>query len=591
MTAFEQYINISKKRQRYEENKEVINKLKSKLLDDFDITPAELIKKSIDKVKLEQEAILKELNVTDLKEILEKEKKALSKVEFKSMKKNRYTAMKDSFSKYEETMNRKEVEESKKKELEEAKMDARDIIIKTKKAIRKLENRIDKIDAEETKFLVKELEEALNGNDTIEIKDKINKLKEKDAELVEKFNGNQAEIDEEDIIDYEDEIIEVEEENNDDGKTEVLTSDMKPNRDDDKTDVLTSDMRPKTAEVIDFEAVRNELFKDACIEFDGIYKLYYNGRRDVYEFDIDEKILQNNIDAEGAYDFRIINKLKEFDEKYHTKLYERYMKNKLPVQYNFDEAKKNKVKKSSLKKLEEITERQAECGEFKTTTVKKTKKSKFGVIAATIGVAALTLIGAMGFGKKNVRPPLDPDKIVVDTVDDAGVSDAYEEAVEATETPMINESFYDIELVSEKVMEDVQKENENKVEEKVDNTETVEGTTDNVIETKIGDMITFEDTVSLYYASTDIDPNGNTSYLESDNYQIGLVSIVYEGEVVELIDSSEVSVKDTIEECKEKYGDDIKVFDNLDLVDDNGDTITKKVGWVEDVELGKVLTK
>lgn len=104
-------------------------------------------------------------------------------------------------------------------------------------------------------------------------------------------------------------------------------------------------------------------------------------------------------------------------------------------------------------------------------------------------------------------------------------------------------------------------------------------------------MITFDDTVSLYYASTDINPNGNTSYLESDNYKIGLVSIVYEGQVVEYVDSSDVSVKDLIEECKEKYGDSIQVFDNLDLVDDNGDIITKQVGWVEDEELGKVLRK
>ena len=158
MTTFEKYINISKKRREYEENIEVIEKLKSKILDEYDITPIELIKASIDEVQKQQNSILKELGVGSLKEMLEKEKAAASNVEFKNMRKNIYSSMKNNFSKYEAIKKKKELEEAKKQELEETKMDARDIISKTKNAIRKLENRIDKQDAEETKFLVKELD-------------------------------------------------------------------------------------------------------------------------------------------------------------------------------------------------------------------------------------------------------------------------------------------------------------------------------------------------------------------------------------------------------------------------------------------------
>ena len=212
-------------------------------------------------------------------------------------------------------------------------------------------------------------------------------------------------------------------------------------------------------------------------------------------------------------------------------------------------------------------------------------------MAAAISVAALTLIGGIGLNKGKQRvTDASISHNVVDTVDNAGASDAYEETIEVSETPMINDSFYDIELVSEKVMEDVQKENKLKIEVE-ENAEKEINIKTEVNEIKIGDVITLNDTVDLYTASTDSNPNGNTSYLESNSYKIDLVSIVDEGNVVELLDNNGASINEIIEECKIKYGDDIEVFENLDLLDNNGNTITRYVGWVEDEELGKVLVK
>ena len=592
MTTFEKYINIKNKRQRYEDNIDVINKLKNQLLDDYDITSPELIKESIDQVKLEQETILNELKVNNLSEMIELEKDAYSKVDFKNMKKNLYRSMSNELSAYEVNKKKKEERQKRIQELETIKSEVTELIDVTKKVIKQFGNKIDEKDIFDIKLSIKELEEVVETDNIDEIKVTMKKLKDIDYELASRFYDGfniKNDTEEEDIIEYEDEVIEVEDNVNDD-KTEVLTSDMRPNRNDDKTDVLTSDMKYKNAEIIDFEAVRKELFKDAHIVFDGTYKLYYNKDRDFYEFNVDTEILQNNISSLAAYDFRIMNKLKEFDDKNHTKLYDRYMENKLPVHYDLEAAKMNKIRKSSLNKLVEITGRQIKCGESRNTTVVKTKKSSFRVAAAAIGVAAMTLIGSfIGFGmKKSNNYDNATAKQTISTVqemDDAGASDASYDSIEITEDAMINTSFDEIELVSENVMEDVQNENNSKSEEVVD---VIEEETN---ELKIGDVITLNDNIDLYTASTDSNPNGNTSYLESNSYKVGLVSIVDEGEVVKLLDGNDTSINEVIEECISKYGDDIEVFENLDLLDKNGGVITEHVGWVENEELGKVLVK
>ena len=592
MTTFEKYINIKNKRQRYEDNIDVINKLKNQLLDDYDITSPELIKESIDQVKLEQETILNELKVNNLSEMIELEKDAYSKVDFKNMKKNLYRSMSNELSAYEVNKKKKEERQKKIQELETIRDEVTELIDVSKKVIKQFGNKIDEKDIFDIKLSIKELEEVVETDNIDEIKVIMKKLKDIDYELASRFyDGFNIKNDtEEDIIEYEDEVIEVEDNVNDD-KTDVLTSDMKPNRDDDKTDVLTSDMKYKNAEIIDFEAVRKELFKDAHIVFDGTYKLYYNKDRDFYEFNVDTEILQNNISSLAAYDFRIMNKLKEFDDKNHTKLYDRYMEYKLPVHYDLEAAKMNKIRKSSLNKLVEITGRQIKCGEFRNTTVAKTRKSSFRVAAAAIGVAAMTLIGSfIGFGmKKSNNYDNATAKQTISTIqemDDAGASDASYESIEITEDAMINTSFDEIELVSENVMEDVQNKNNSKSEEEV--VDVIEEETN---ELKIGDVITLNDNIDLYTASTDSNPNGNTSYLESNSYKVGLVSIVDDGEVVKLLDGNDTSINEVIEECISKYGDDIEVFENLDLLDKNGGVITEHVGWVENEELGKVLVK
>ena len=582
MNTYEKYIGISRKRKEYEENIAVIEKLKSKILDDYDITPIELIKESIDEVQRQQKSILEELGASSLKEILEMEKNAASNVEFKNMRKNLYSSMKNSFSKYESNQKKKELEEAKKKELEETKMDARDIISKTKKAIRKLENRIDKQDAEETKLLVRELEEYLEGNNTLEIKERINRLEEKDIELAgkfsNKFNVKQDEFDEDNIIEYEDEVIEVaEEEVGNDDKTDVLTSDMKPNRDDVKTDVLTSDKTKK------------DIYKDAFIEFDGSYNIYYNEGNNSYIYELDKSILKHNIEINGIYDFNIIHMLKTFDKENNTKLYDRYMQHKIPVHYDYALANKYGSNKGILKRLKNITDREKQDREFNNVSTRNTKKKSFKVAAAATLLAAMTLVGGMfGLGKNKTSNTGVQTDYTVTSVDTAGVNDAYEDEYVDITTEATTEATTEVIIeAKEETIEDT-----TPVVEEV----SVENTLDNaeeVTEVRVGDILEINNT-NLYYASTETAPVGNTSYLESNKGKVGLISVVYEGEVVDFIDNPDVTLEEVEREYYDKYGDDVRVFVNFDLVDDNGDQLTQYLGWTpsdEIVERGKVLTK
>ena len=285
------------------------------------------------------------------------------------------------------------------------------------------------------------------------------------------------------------------------------------------------------------------------------------------------------------YDYNVQKMLEHFDHWNGTKLYERYMKNKINVEYDFVKCKENKVKRSIIKKLKVVTDRQKELKGFIDSEIKEPKKNRFKLVAATIGIAAMTFIGSViGFGMKKSSSYDTTAKQSISTVnevDDAGVTDAMDEYYEVkdttestTEAITCEVEVNDIESVSEEAVETPVE------EEKLD-----------IVETKIGDIVQFSDDIDLYYASTDADPRGNTSYLESNNYKVGLISIVKDGDVLDLIDNSDCSLEQIKEDAIKEYGNDVIVSVNYDLVDNNGDTITQYLGWSDGEEIGKVLVK
>ena len=396
-------------------------------------------------------------------------------------------------------------------------------------------------------------------------------------------------------------------------KTEVLTSSKKVQTNDDITEVLTSDMKKEEdnkiidyedeiIEVNDFiddnkdktevlkkpeEEVKEKFdYKSIKIVFDGTYKIYRNkdGVLDcIYEYNLDEDTLKRNYEINGTYDFNIITMLKQFDSENDTKLYDRYMSNKIPVHYDLLRAKRDyNTSKTNMNRLTTIIGREQEDKEFTNVTVRNPKKSKFRVMAATIAVAALTLIGSIGISKKlsnNEKLVNANDKSVSNTLDvnDAGVTDANYEDVKIEETSMINSDLSDIELVEAKEDEEVA-------------ITPLEDVVKEDTSIRVGDTYKFTNDVDLYYASTDTNPNGSTSYLGDCNYEVNLISVVDDGKVVEVIDNDDVSVN----ELRETYGEDVEIFVNGDHLTSSNDLVTKHVGWIEVNELeskGKVLVK
>jgi len=166
----------------------------------------------------------------------------------------------------------------------------------------------------------------------------------------------------------------------------------------------------------------------------------------------DEETLKHNCNINGIYDFNIITMLKEFDRKNSTNLYERYRDNKLPVDYDYSKSEKNKTKKSILKRLKTITDKEKNDKEFKNVTVKNSQKKKFRAAAVAVGLAAVTLLGTFGYNLKkntNANGIMKPVEHTKEAEDDAGVTDAYYEEVKVNvnDSSMINDSFEDVELV------------------------------------------------------------------------------------------------------------------------------------------------
>ena len=210
---------------------------------------------------------------------------------------------------------------------------------------------------------------------------------------------------------------------------------------------------------------------------------------------------------------------------------------------------------------------------------KKNMFQKFKVGLTSIATAAVLLLGAMGAsGKFNKNRNNNNDNS-----NDSSIEYTMEVPVE------------DIETITEvEETNDKSKDNE-------DNTFEVEST-DNVIVTelsndeeddnviietpneeefdlKIGDTVSL-DNVDLYKASTDENANGNTINLKNCIYKAKLLSVVHDNQVMELVYSDSISLTELENICKDKYGDDFEIFINYDVVDKDGNVVSKYVGWV-----------
>ena len=335
-------------------------------------------------------------------------------------------------------------------------------------------------------------------------------------------------------------------------------------------------------------------FDDAKVVFDGDYKLVYSNGTKVISKRLDRYLLDKNIDF--AYDYNICDLLRTVDEENGTNLYRRYRYGQLEVIYNFYNNKK--VDRKAFKQLKKISKETSE--RYENVSVTGVKKRTLKGVLATTAVAAmvgLSTLGITSIFKKNNNSSATKNTYSVSNEMNNSIEVPKEEStVKLTKADiMVEETNKDYKNVQDNVKKKV---NEyhivNDTEEIVKNTQSSvitkintkeekleEKETDEFSGLEIGSTMELPD-MDLYYSSTSDEVVGNTKYLRAHTgiYKIDLVSIVYKGRCLEVIKNEGYDLDQLKEYVKETYGDDIKISVNLDVINEEGKTIYKNVGWV-----------
>ena len=321
------------------------------------------------------------------------------------------------------------------------------------------------------------------------------------------------------------------------------------------------------------EVLKKKLVSESELEFDGKYKLIYNNGIGYFEEELNEILCEHNLEVGNVdFNFNISKLLKDFDNKNNTNLNKRYKDNELVVEYDLNKLKKKD--KKYLKQMRKIAKMEAKHND--NVIIKDDRSLRFKTGLACVAAAGLLLLGGMGIKNLNKN-----------SSNNSTNSNTYTtEASTNIEVSTIKEDSNILKAVAkERYTRKVLK---NKTNEKVTNNASSDDSL------KIGGVCNL-DNIDLYYASTDDKPVGNTKYIVGNySYKASIISVVYKNQVMNLYYNDSININELEKICKEKYGDDVKISINFDLVDENGNVVTEHVGWVDNADLsskGKVLTR
>lgn len=331
-------------------------------------------------------------------------------------------------------------------------------------------------------------------------------------------------------------------------------------------------------EVLKKEKDLEKELENAKVVFDGSYKLIYNNGISIFEQKTNEVLLDLSLDDPSvSHNFNITILLKNFDYENGTHINDLYMKDEIPVYYNFSKLEKNYDKKIA-KKTKKMAKREKK---YNNDNVRlydnrfKKIKNKLAV-AATLGVMA---IGGI-FGALSKNKIEEDTSIRNSVVSQAGETDASYEKIKLVGTPVIEE-IPELDLEKEKV-------------QPIKDTKTEQTTETKEESIKIGDTYSL-DSVDLYTASTDVKPTGNTDHVGVNySYKAKYVSVVHDNKVMNLVYNDSINLDELHSICEEKYGDNFEMFINFDVIDKDNNVVSKNVGWAKEDQVlskGKVLKR
>ena len=441
--------------------------------------------------------------------------------------------------------------------------------------LKKLNNMYNRTSDKNQKLLVKsaidKVEEEQKEISTKLRKDMYNSISKKNFSLLmNKEKNDKLVIDDNNSIVVEKENVVISNVSKLDDHIKVINiTGEEDNKDDDITEVLKR------------EKIDPSKLEDAKVIFDGAFKLIYDNGRGLFEQNVNDIILEYDIESDDeSLNSSIVKLLKSFDEQNGTEMYQRYQSNELSVIYDFTKIKNNKNKKQ-IKTVRKIAKKESK--KYDNVTIKDNRIKKFKTGLAAIATAGVILFGGIFSYNMNSKRTTNASETTIEHgVTDAEIEATTESVEVTTEAVVKKEVTNENKVVKEKKETNItQKKEEPVVEEEEDNL-------------KIGDSVDFNQT-DLYYASTDNSPRGNTKYIVGNyHYKASIISVVYKNQVMDLVydDSIDIDALDKI--CREKYGDDVKISVNFDLVDENDNIVTEHVGWVnasDIVSKGKVLRR
>ena len=72
---------------------------------------------------------------------------------------------------------------------------------------------------------------------------------------------------------------------------------------------------------------------------------------------------------------------------------------------------------------------------------------------------------------------------------------------------------------------------------------------------------------------------GNTSNINSKNFQVSVIAVTYGSEIVDVIKDNSISINEIREKYEKMYDPNINIAVNVNVLDDSGNVIQKNVGW------------
>lgn len=248
-------------------------------------------------------------------------------------------------------------------------------------------------------------------------------------------------------------------------------------------------------------------------------------------------------------DVCLIDILENYDKQYNSNLVDKYIKGNLKPIYDFRkfrELNKEVLNTKEEKKFKKMIKKSQNKYGSKVVTIFSSNKLKkaaitFGLI--TGGAVALT---------NNINTEEKKEENQIEILSDDNI-----EEIETLSTEENKEE--NIEVLDENI------------ETKRDDTILRE-------DYKIGDKVNLNN-IDIFYTSLYDNPMGNTSNINSKNFQISIIAVTYGSEIVDVIRSGNESINSLREKYEKMYDPNINIAVNVNVLDDSGNVIQKNVGW------------